>query len=240
MTRFKLSVAAVCVVLVGVWLVRSFVTSGDGADTSASRTATTMVASPADVTVTERPAAEVLASGDVAGVPVGYPRTQQGAATAAVNWVASFPTIVRLGPIRLDDAMRTLLSQRLAETGSAEVGADYLALMDELGSDFARRVWIESPLQVDVASASNTAATVVVWALLVTGDRDGGVVEALWRTHRISLVWERGDWRIDNVEISEGPTPVPSELALPSPATEFVTVDGWEPAVFVDTTAGAR
>ena len=108
--------------------------------------------------------------------------------------------------------------------------------MDELGPDFARRVWIESPLQVDVIDTDETSATVAVWALLVTGDPRSGPIDAVWRTHRIELVWERDDWRIDNVTISEGPTPVPSEVALPSPPSDFTTVDGWMPAVFADTT----
>ena len=63
------------------------------------------------------------------------------------------------------------------------------------------------------------------------------MVEAIWRTHRVALVWERDDWRIDDVAITEGPTPVPNDVALPSPASEFVTVDGWEPAVFATTTS---
>jgi hypothetical protein len=50
------------------------------------------------------------------------------------------------------------------------------------------------------------------------------------------LVWERDDWRIDDVTIAEGPTPVPTGTALPSEPSDFVDVDGWEPAVFADTT----
>ena len=35
---------------------------------------------------------------------------------------------------------------------------------------------------------------------------------------------------------SASPTPVPTGTALPSEPSDFVDVDGWEPAVFADTT----
>ena len=93
-------------------------------------------------------------------------------------------------------------------------------------------------MQTSVVAADDTSATVMVWALLTTGDAERGPVEALWRTHRVELVWERDDWRIDDVDLTEGPTPVPNEGALPSPASDFADVDAWEPAVFADTTTG--
>jgi hypothetical protein len=49
-------------------------------------------------------------------------------------------------------------------------------------------------------------------------------------------VWERGDWKIDEVVVTEGPTPVGSEVALPSSPDEFTQINTWEPAVFADTT----
>lgn|GEM_PF-1154993 len=239
MSGSKVAGIALVVAMLGVWAIRSFVIDSETAATEA-RTATTVPlseqtgqASPAEFPASQ----QVVAEGDLAGIPVGYPTTSDGAATAAVNWVASFPTIVRMGPIRLDDTLNTLLSESRAASGSDEVIADYFMLIDELGPDFASRIWIESPLQFDVAEATPTTATVAVWSMLVTGDADDGDVEAIWRTHRISLVWERDDWRVDGVAISEGPTPVPNAISLPSSASEFVTVDGWEPAVFAGTTS---
>jgi hypothetical protein len=225
--------------MLGVWGVRSFTASDDTA-TQRSATTPTVATEPSGTgAATSEPHVQrsVVASGEVRGVPVGYPASGVGAATAAVNWVASFPTLVRMGPIRLTDTLDTLLSQRRAASGTEEVIADYFTLIDELGSDFGNRIWIESPLQVDVTAVTDRAATVAVWSMLTTGDRADDRVEAIWRTHRIGLIWERDDWRIDDVSIVEGPTPVANDVALPSPASEFLAVDGWEPAVFAATTA---
>lgn len=235
----KVAGVVLLVATLAVWGVRSFVL--DHGTTSPTAT-TPVVQADNDTAVPAMPeiaAERIAATSKLAGVPVGYPQSERGAATAAVNWVASFPTIVRMGPIRLHDTISQLLTERASQIGSDEVVADYLALVDELGPDFARRIWIDSPLQVDVAAASAQSATVAVWALLVTGDPETRPVEAVWRTHRIKLVWERDDWRIDDVAITEGPTPVPTDLALPSPAGDFIEVDRWEPAVFADTTEGA-
>lgn len=238
----KVAGVVLVAVMLGVWAVRSFVFDDEVAssDPTATQPATddTLDGSASKASAVESPSAMVVARSDLAGVPVGYPRSERGAVTAAVNWVASFPTIVRMGPIRLDDTIGQLLSQRRAASGTEEVVADYLALIDALGPDFASRIWIESPLQTSIIAADDTSATVMVWALLITGDADRGPVEALWRTHRVELVWERDDWRIDDVALTEGPTPVPNEVALPSPASDFGAVDAWEPAVFADTTTG--
>ena len=157
-----------------------------------------------------------------------------------MNWVASFPTLMRMGPLRLSETLLTLMSERGASSGVDEVLSDYFALADEIGGDFSERVWVESPLQTDATLESPSTARVRVWAALITGDAEAGPVEVLWRTHHITLVWERDDWRIDTVDVVEGPTPVAAQAALPSPPSEFRTVDAWIPAVFADTTPGTR
>lgn len=239
----KLVGVVLLVAMLGVWAVRSFVLdSGSSEPTThpvVASTAVPLLDRPdSSGTKLDSPGEPIVAAGDLAGVPVGYPRSERGASTAAVNWLASFPTVVRMGPIRLDDTLGQLLSERRAASGTEEVLTDYFTLIDELGPDFASRVWIESPLQVDVLEADESTAIVAVWAVLVTGDPEHGPIEAVWRTHRIDLVWERDDWRIDDVVITEGPTPIPTDVALPSPASDFVTVDAWEAAVFADTTSG--
>ena len=156
-----------------------------------------------------------------------------------MNWVSSTPTLMRLGPIALPEALRELLSQaRVAAGGIEEMVGDRMELLDRLGRDALRRVWIESPLQVTVDEYEPGRAVVRVWASLVTGDPHDGPVEVLWRTHAVTVVWERDDWRIDAVAVGEGPTPVPVTAALPSPAADFAQVDQWWPAVQADRVDG--
>ena len=243
MSRIKVVGIALLVAMFGVWVARSFVLD-DGDSTAPTQPPSASTpgepARSADSAESDSAPVPVVAAGELASVPVGYPQSGRGAATAAVNWVASFPTVVRMGPLRLDDTISQLLSEERAASGTEEVVTDYFELFDELGPGFAERVWMESPLQVITTGSTEATAEVSVWAMLVTGDLVDGPVEVLWRTHHISLVWERDDWRIDDVTISEGPTPVPTDMALPSAPSEFVEVDGWEPAVFADTTTGGE
>ena len=178
-----------------------------------------------------------MAAGEVSGIPIGYPQTRAGAVTAAVNWVASFPHLMRLNPLSLQNTLTDLMSEDGSRSGVDEVIADYFELYEELGPEFRERVWIESPLQTLLVEQSETAARVAVWSVVVTGaGPEDETVVSIWRTHRIDLVWERDDWKIDGVEVSEGPTPVATDLALPASPAEFIEVDSWTPAVLADTT----
>ena len=234
MSAPKLVAVTVAAVMLVGWSVRAFVVDDD--PTGASSVA----AAPAAGVGTNDPATQVpvVAAATERGIPVGYPQSRRGAATAAVNWVASFPALMQLNPLSLQNALVDVMSAQGAVTFVDDAIADYVALLDGLGPGARERMWIESPLQSTVFTATDTAASVGVWSLVVTGGVDDAAVTALWRTHRIELVWERDDWKIDEVVIVEGPTPVGAEGALPSPSLEFTDVGSWEPAVFADTTKG--
>ena len=237
MSRSKLAAAALVAVLIAVWTVRSFVLDAGSSARPVAESPPARVA-PEDPEAASDSAVDspVVAAGDVSGVPVGYPQTEQGATTAAVNWVASFPLLMRMGPLRLSNTLDELMTESAGPAGVEEAVADYWVLFDELGPEFRDRVWIESPLQTEVTSMSDSTVEVSVWAVVTTGEPETGPIEAIWRTHLITLVWERDDWRVDDVTVVEGPTPVPAEALLPSSPGEFVDVEGWTPAVFADTT----
>lgn len=232
MSAPKLAAAAVAALLLIGWSVRSFVVD----DNSTAVTSDVVVAagdgSAENAPVEVRP----VAVATVRGIPVGYPQTTSGAATSAVNWVASFPQLMSLNPLSLQNALIDLMSERGAATFVDDAVEDYIALIEELGPAIRERVWIESPLQATVHSGTDTSATVGVWSVVVTGGGENAAVVALFRTHRIDLVWERGDWKIDEVTVNEGPTPTMADGVLPSSPGEFSEIDTWEPAVFADTT----
>lgn len=234
MSRPQQAGVALLLVMLMVWAIRSLAIGDDESAMPSPATAN----AAADSAVVEKRDDVVVASADVEGVPVGYPPSEAGATTAAVNWVASFSTLVRMGPLRLSDSLQRLMTESGAAAGVDEAVADYLTFLDEFGGDFGERIWIEAPLRTATTEFTADAAELSVWAALITGDSETGPVEVLWRTHRISLRWERDDWRVEAVAVQEGPTPVPVEAALPSPPSEFESVDSWTPAVFADTTIG--
>ena len=233
MSRRQQAGVALLLVMLTVWAIRSLAI-GDHESAPPSLAPANSAAD--SIAVEARDGTAVVASADVEGVPVGYPPSEAGATTAAVNWVASFSTLVRMGPLRLSDSLQRLMTESGAAAGVDEAVADYLTVLDEFGGDFGERIWIEAPLRTATTEFTADAAEVSVWAALITGDPASGPVEVLWRTHRISLRWEREDWRVEAVAVQEGPTPIPVEAALPSPPSDFESVDSWTPAVFADTT----
>lgn len=234
MSRPKLAAAVVVVVALVVWSVQSFVVDGGPTTPPTAAAAANSAESTPDAPGIVVP----VAAGDVSGVPVGYPNNRAGAATAAVNWVASFPRLMRLNPLSLQNTLAVLFSDESAADGIDEVLSDYFDIYDDLGPEFVDRVWIESPLQTSVTAATSTTASVSVWSVVMTGGNEDTAVLALWRTHHIELVWQHNDWKIGAVTVTEGPTPVTSDMSLPSDPDEFVEVDSWVPAVFADTTNG--
>ena len=72
------------------------------------------------------------------------------------------------------------------------------------------------------------AATVSLWRVGIVGS--GATVEPQqsWRTETVSLVWERGDWKVASFRSSPGPTP-PLAPSAATPASElFATVPEFE------------
>ena len=90
-----------------------------------------------------------------------------------------------------------------------------------------------------VAEFDTTKAVVKVWSELLMGVATGSVT-TLWRTQTITLLWERGDWRVDTVTRVEGPSPDPDPTELPSSGADLAVVVGWTPAVLAGSTVDRR
>ena len=178
-------------------------------------------------------AAAVVAGpdGDSSGVPTGYVDTPAGARAAAVGWVSSLGTLMRLGPIATADALRAVTSQRVAEATIDSFRTERDQFTTQFHADPSAAIWIESPLTVTVTDWSPQAATVRVWSQLVMGAPSESTVQVMWRTHTVRLVWEDDDWKVDDVTHTEGPTPQTMPENMPSTGGEFDAMTKWTPAV---------
>jgi hypothetical protein len=178
--------------------------------------------------------------GDSSGIPVGYLHTEAGARAAAVGWVSSLGALIRLGPIAAQDAVRALTSKRVAESTIDKFRADRDRFADQFGADPANAIWIESPLAVHTVEWSPDRAVVAVWSQLVVGAPTGNTVQALWRTHTVTVVWEGDDWRVDDVTEVEGPTPDVAPGDLPVSGADFAPLAEWTPAVLAGSSVESR
>lgn len=84
-----------------------------------------------------------------------------------------------------------------------------------------------APVGYRVEQFTRDAATISVWRVGIVGS--GATVEPQqsWRTETVSLVWERGAWKIAALRSSPGPTP-PLATAAASESELFASIPRFE------------
>lgn len=152
------------------------------------------------------------------GVPLGYPRTEEGAIQAATN----FTRVMAAVP---DDAEAYL---RAAEAMSAPDFRSEARRLAQNGLDFLRERYGQggkftfAPVRYRVVSYSDNAATISIWGVTVaTGPKVRGLEES-WLTGTVDLTWVSDDWRLAGQHSVTGPTP---ELLHTGDSTDPAALD---------------
>ncbi|MGX1763375.1 hypothetical protein ACWIG5_41875, partial [Streptomyces lydicus] len=144
------------------------------------------------------------------GVPVGYTRDSEGAATAAVNTVQAL-TQAAQGRITMDAVQAALVARDPGPhlRNSMRIGRDR-----GVGTAVVNLV----PAAVSVTAFAPSSARVTVWTVAVsrTTIAEGAPVSVVtaWATHTVDLLWEGGDWKAKDAIGQVGPAP--EEVAAPS------------------------
>ena len=225
-------VAAVAVIAAVGWVAVSHLIGGQSSPAQRTSVAVPVVTSiPSSTPPGATGAVAAGPDGDSSGVPTGYVDTEAGARAAAVGWVSSLGTLIRLGPIATADALRAVTSARVAEATIDRFRTERDQFTTQFHGDPSMAIWIESPLTVAVTDWSSAAATVRVWSQLVMGAPSESTVQVMWRTHTVHLVWEDNDWKVDDVTQTEGPTPQTMPENMPSSGAEVEALTKWTPAV---------
>jgi hypothetical protein len=155
-----------------------------------------------------------------------------GPVAAAVHYVASLPVLARSSPVG-----RRELLWRL--TTSVAFGVQVKQLEETLdrmdttfGFPIASLRWVEAPLTATVEHSADGRVRVAVWSVAAVGGGDLAP-QQMWRTMHVTLAETLvgGEWLVDEVSSTEGPTPSASPAHLPGTTAEFVTVAGWAPVV---------
>ncbi|GAA2720395.1 MULTISPECIES: hypothetical protein [Streptomyces] len=151
------------------------------------------------------------------GVPVGYPRTKDGAAAAAVNY-----QMARSAPGYFTDqglrhqVLKTVMTSSALANQQAQDDQLTKGLMASLGvteqtaPDLVMRA---APLGTSIRSYSEDTATVKVWMSEVVGvptEKSKMPVSGSWSTYTLILQWQDGDWKVATIALSDGPTPLVS------------------------------
>lgn len=164
-----------------------------------------------------------------AGVPVGYARSNEGAAAAATQYLGTLAGLMSSTVPDREAALRRMASS--SEPAVVERGIDGLAAIDSVVAvarrerPDARVLLTEVPLAHNALPSGDGRVEVDIWSVavaLVEGRTDAMEV---WSTNQVGLVWEGGDWRVAWWRRSPGPTPTAARNAA-TPTDQVLTAVG--------------
>lgn len=172
----------------------------------------------------ERPQVPVGASGPTdqqAGLDVGFGQDEDGAVAAAV----SYATAAQRWLYFTDEEIRAAIDQIATPMASArleaEVVRDVSLARDQLGASSGRVWWLVRPLAWRVDDFRSNQARVSVWTLTILSASEVAAPQAEYLTVVLDLAWVDGDWRVDAVRDSPGPTPMTGPQDQPWDAEPF-------------------
>lgn len=173
---------------------------------------------PADSTPTSQAGGSgpgAKASSVKSGVPVGYPRTRDGAAAAAVNYqVARSSSGYFTDEALRHQVLKTVMTPSALADQQEQDDQTVKGLMAALGvteqtaPDMVMRA---ASLGTSVRSYSDDTATVRVWMSEVVGvptDKSKMPVSGTYSTYTLILQWQNGDWKVATIDQADGPNPL--------------------------------
>ncbi len=157
------------------------------------------------------------------------PHEQRSPEVAAVRFLELTEEVVQLSPEAGAEMQRSIASDAASERLATEVSE----LLTQLQTDVPKGVAVHlAPLSLRSAETS-TGWDVSIWYVEVIVYGDQLAVEQ-WRTATYSLVDENGEWRMDDLESSDGPVPTrPASVVGWSAASIASAVDGFDDEVIL-------
>ncbi|MEU8352803.1 hypothetical protein [Streptomyces sp. NPDC048845] len=184
------------------------------------------------------PTGERPVTGSEAGIASGFPKTEQGAESAAANYA------VALGSDRMfnrdernevidaitAEAARAPLRQKMDKAYSEKfvesIGLDADGSAPK-GMTFVNRT---VPVGTKLTRYENGEASVEVWSASLFGLAGEGSTKPVsdgWFTITIDLVWAGGDWKVESHSQQEGPAPVRSDTTASGAEEIAEAVEGY-------------
>jgi hypothetical protein len=147
----------------------------------------------------------------LAGVPVGYPHTREGAILAVAQYQQAFADTSILRPGALRKRIQTVATPDFAQTmlEANSPGTERLA-RGALGAGVragVRTMYVGVPVGYRVLRYSPARTRVLTWGFTLVGNAAALEPAAYFGTARTELIWTDGDWRIASTSASFGPTP---------------------------------
>ncbi|WP_432587271.1 hypothetical protein ABVG11_17305 [Streptomyces sp. HD1123-B1] len=167
----------------------------------------------------ERP---VEGKNSVTGIASGFPKTEQGAQSAAANYAVALGSADMFNRERRHEIVPQIFTG--ATAGSLNTKLDKAYSVDSLerigldadgkAPDGMTYVSRTAPVGTKVSKFAGSAATVQVWCTGVFGTAGEGSKNPVtndWFTLTLKLRWVDGDWKAEGYRQKDGPAPVNSD-----------------------------
>ncbi|MFJ7960001.1 hypothetical protein ACIQ62_27310 [Streptomyces sp. NPDC096319] len=216
-SRSLITVVGVVVLLVAAI---AFANRGEGEPTSASGPRASGTNNNPTAATGVRPVA-----GKNGTIATGFSHDEQGAQSAAANYAVALDSedmVKAESRHRIVDTIYTPeVAAQLKSRQDSAYSADLFKLMglDAQGNPPRGSVFVSRtiPVGTKVDSFDGDTAKVSVWCTGLTGMTGSGStdpVRTTWKTRTFELVWSGGDWKVTADTETDGPAPVPGDVAV--------------------------
>ncbi|WP_030545882.1 hypothetical protein [Streptomyces albus] len=212
----------------------AFANRGDGGGESSGERGKGGPAARATAPTGERPV-----KGSEAGVATGFPRTEQGAESAAANYAVALSGDGMFNAETRREIVEAVYSPRVASARLAELDKAYsrekflagIGLEPDgsapEGMTFVARA---NPVGTKTEKFGNDSATVAVWysqLFGLAGEGSKNPVTEGWYTNILELQWVDDDWKVTGFEEKDGPAPVGRDQVASSAEEMAEAVEGF-------------
>lgn len=160
-------------------------------------------------------------AGDAAGVPVGFSSDERGAIAAAVAYATASQRWLYFTDEEIEAAIAEIATPVAAPRLAEDVVADISMAREQLAQSSGRIWWLVRPLAWRVDNFRDTEARVSVWTVTILSAASVAAPQSEFLTVTLDLSWVDGDWRVDGVRDTPGPTPITGPHDQPWDAEPF-------------------
>ncbi|MFD8547393.1 hypothetical protein [Streptomyces sp. NPDC059649] len=173
------------------------------------------------------------------GIATGFPKTEQGAQSAAANYVVALSSDGMYNAARRQEIVRAVFAPSVAASRQKILDKGYTdaASLGRVGlkpdgtapkgMTFVSRA---TPVGAKVESFKGDTAKVSVWysALFgLAGPQSRNPVTESWLTNTFDMKWTGGDWKVTNSTQKDGPAPIGRDQAAASAEDMTKAVQGY-------------
>lgn len=167
-------------------------------------------------------------AGDAAGVAVGFSADEPGAVAAAVAYATASQRWLYFTDEEIEAAIAAIATPVAAPRLAEDVVADVSMAREQLAQSSGRIWWLVRPLAWRVDDYRDADARVSVWTVTILSAAGVAAPQSEFLTVTLDLAWVDGDWRVDAVRDTPGPTPITGPHDQPWDAEPFDrTLDGF-------------